>query len=94
MTWRGLVAVLHPDVLLRAGALEVIGGRNVAGRASLFRGYAARAEIEFVLVGGEIGFVTRIGGEPFSIMAFTVRDGLIAAIHVIQDRQQLASVVP
>ncbi|WP_394620909.1 sigma-70 family RNA polymerase sigma factor [Lentzea sp. JNUCC 0626] len=89
-----LVAVLHPDALLRAGALEVVGGRKVAGRASLFRQYAAKAEIEFAVIGGEIGFITRVGGRPFSVMAFTVRDGRIAAIHVIQDEQQLASIIP
>ncbi|MFD4672795.1 sigma-70 family RNA polymerase sigma factor [Lentzea sp. NPDC058450] len=90
----GLVAVLHPDVLLRAGALSVVGGREVAGRASLFRRFAARASIEFVVVGGEIGFVARVDGRPFSVMAFTVRDGRVAAIYVIQDEQQLSSIIP
>ncbi|GHH58464.1 sigma-70 family RNA polymerase sigma factor [Lentzea cavernae] len=90
----GLVSVLHPDVVLRAGALEVIGGRNVAGRAQLFRKYAAVAAVEFALVGDEIGFVTRVDGVPFSLMSFTVRGGRIVAIHVIQDREQLAALLP
>jgi RNA polymerase sigma-70 factor (ECF subfamily) len=89
----GLVSVLHPDVTLKAGALEVIGGRTVAGRASLFRKYATMAEIQFALIGGEIGFVTRLNGVLFSAMAFTVRDDKIVAIHVIQDKEQLAALV-
>lgn len=90
----GLVAVLHPDVLLRAGGLEVIGARAVAGRASTFRQFATTAEIQPVLIGGEAGFVSWVDGVLFSAMAFTVREGKIVAIHVIQDKEQLAALVP
>ena len=90
----GLVAVLHPDAVLRAGDLRIVGGRTVAGRASLFRKYASMAAVEFAVVGDEIGFVTRVDGVPFSIMAFTVCDDRIVAIHVIQDQKQLAALVP
>ncbi|MFD5828653.1 sigma-70 family RNA polymerase sigma factor [Lentzea sp. NPDC060358] len=90
----GLVSVLHPDVVLRAGALEVLGGRAVAGRAGLFGRVARTAEIRFALIGGEAGFVSLVDGVLYSAMAFTVRDGRIAAIHVIQDRDQLAALVP
>ncbi|MFS8098659.1 sigma-70 family RNA polymerase sigma factor [Lentzea alba] len=90
----GLVSVLHPDVTLKAGALEVIGGRTVAGRASLFRKYATSAQVQHVLIGGEAGFVTWVDGVLFSAMAFTVRDDKILAIHVIQDKAQLAALVP
>ncbi|MFD9700516.1 sigma-70 family RNA polymerase sigma factor [Lentzea sp. NPDC059081] len=90
----GLVSVLHPDVVLRAGALEVLGGRAVAGRASLFSRFALSAEVRFALIGGEAGFVSLVGGVLFSAMAFTVRDGQIVAIHVIQDKAQLAALIP
>ncbi|MCR3751095.1 RNA polymerase sigma-70 factor, ECF subfamily [Lentzea californiensis] len=89
----GLVAVLHPDVVLRAGALEVIGGRAVAGRASLFRKYATTAAIELAVIGGEAGFITRVDGVPFSVMVFTVRDGQVAAIHAISDREHVRRLV-
>ncbi|MCP2248471.1 RNA polymerase, sigma subunit, ECF family [Lentzea aerocolonigenes] len=89
----GLVSVLHPEVVLRAGALEVIGGRAVAGRASTFRRFATMAEVRFALIGGEAGFVSWVDGVLFSAMAFTVQDGQIAAIHVIQDEKQLARLV-
>jgi RNA polymerase sigma-70 factor (ECF subfamily) len=89
----GLVSVLHPDVVLKAGDLEVIGGRTVAGRASTFRRFATMADVRFAVIGGEAGFVTFVDGQPFSVMAFTVRDDKIAAIHVIQDKAQLAALV-
>ncbi len=89
----GLVSVLHPEVVLRAGALEVIGGRTVAGRASMFRKLATTAEIREVLIGGEAGFITWMDGVLFSAMAFTVRDDKIVAIHTIQDKAQLAALV-
>ncbi|SDG12585.1 RNA polymerase sigma-70 factor, ECF subfamily [Lentzea fradiae] len=90
---KGLVAVLHPDVVLRAGALEIIGGRAVAERARLFRRFAATAEIRFAVIGGEAGFISRVGGAPVSAMAFTVRNGQVVAIHVIEDQDQLASLL-
>ena len=90
----GLVSVLHPEVVLRAGALEVIGGRTVASRATTFRRFATTAEVQFALIGGEAGFVSWVDGVLFSVMSFTVRDGQIAAIHVIQDKEQLAALVP
>jgi RNA polymerase sigma-70 factor (ECF subfamily) len=89
----GLVSVLHPEVTLRAGSLEVIGARAVAGRASAFRRFAATAQIREVLVGGEAGFASWVDGVLFSLMAFTVRDDRIVAVHVIQDREQLAGLV-
>ncbi|MFC3896730.1 sigma-70 family RNA polymerase sigma factor [Lentzea rhizosphaerae] len=89
----GLVSVLHPEVVLRAGALEVIGGRAVAARASTFRKFATAAEIRFAVIGGDAGFVSWVDGVLFSAMAFTVQDGQITAIHVIQDKEQLARLV-
>lgn len=89
----GLVAVLHPDVTLRAGSLEVAGARTVAGRASAFRKLATTAEVRHVVIGGEAGFVSWVDGVLYSAMAFTVREGKIAAIHVIQDKEQLAALV-
>jgi len=84
------VSVLHPDVVLKAGDLEVIGGRTVAGRASTFRRFAAMADVRFAVIGGEAGFVTFVDGQPFSVMAFTVRDGKIVAIDALADPARLA----
>jgi hypothetical protein len=89
----GLVSVPHPDVVLRTKDIEALGARTVAGGAGTFRRYATTAEIRFAVIGGEAGFLTWVGGVLFSAMAFTVRDDKIAAIHVIQDKEQLTTLI-
>jgi RNA polymerase sigma-70 factor (ECF subfamily) len=89
-----LVAVLDPDVLLRVdlraaeGApIEVRGAENVARRAQTF----ARTDLlrRPALVNGAPGLVCMLEGQPFSIMAFTVRAGRIAVIDIIRDPERL-----
>jgi RNA polymerase sigma-70 factor (ECF subfamily) len=90
-----LVAVLDPDVVLRAdgGAgrpevtHEVHGAREVASQASRFRHLAPF--VRPALVNGAAGAVVTPEGEPFSVMAFTVRGGRIAAIDVLADPERL-----
>jgi hypothetical protein len=43
-----------------------------------------------VLINGTAGAVTLVHGRPFSVMAFTVRGGKVAAIDVLYDPQRLA----
>ena len=89
-----LVAVLDPDVVLRADG----GGR--AGATSFLRGAAAVAGqamtfshlSEFVrpaLVNGAAGVVVAPGGRPASVMGFTVRNGRIVEIDAIADPNRL-----
>jgi RNA polymerase sigma-70 factor, ECF subfamily len=93
----GLVAVLDPDVVLRAdgGAARtrptvmLRGARTVAENASL-----ARKMAQFVrpaLVNGAAGAVVTVNGQPFAVMGFTVADGRIVAIDVLYDPQRLAA---
>jgi RNA polymerase sigma factor (sigma-70 family) len=91
-----LVAVLDPDVVLRAdhgpmptGApREVRGAEAVAGQALTFsrRGLLVRP----VLVNGAAGAVSTRDGEPFSVVGFTVRGGKIVAIDILADPPRLA----
>jgi RNA polymerase sigma-70 factor (ECF subfamily) len=88
-----LVAVLAPDVLLRVDGgpdkvIETTGAETVAGRASAFsqRGLVIRR----ARVNGAEGWVSTEGGRPFSVSAFTVRDGLIAEIDILSDPMRLA----
>jgi len=93
-----LVAVLDPEVVLRAdggstlaGRTVVIhGSREVAGQAVL----AARLApfVRPALINGTAGVVVVIGRKVQSVMAFTVRRGRIAAIEVLLDPQRLAAV--
>jgi RNA polymerase sigma-70 factor (ECF subfamily) len=89
-----LVAVLDPDVVLRAdGGLtgltrHVRGAESVAGQALLW----ARVDLTLrrALVNGAAGMVTFLHGRPFSIAAMTVRDGKIAEIDFLTDPERLA----
>jgi RNA polymerase sigma factor (sigma-70 family) len=91
-----LVAVLDPDVVLRSdgggrpGSTTVlIGAENVARGASRF-GHLAPF-VHPVLVNGVAGVVCipKPGQVPFSVMAFTVVDGRIAAIDALADPERL-----
>jgi RNA polymerase sigma-70 factor (ECF subfamily) len=85
-----LVAVLDPDVVLRAdvGALnEVRGAAEVAGRALGFSRIGL--EMRPALVNGVVGLVSTRDGEPFSVGAITVRNGRIAAIDILADPERM-----
>ncbi|MFB6891192.1 sigma-70 family RNA polymerase sigma factor [Kitasatospora sp. NPDC056327] len=93
-----LLAVLHPDVVLRADGsagrdrrpVVLTGARTVAGQAVMFRGLSPYARP--ALVNGAAGAVV-IGadGRPVSVMAFTVTGGAIVAIDVLTDPDRLAA---
>ena len=84
-----LVAVLDPDVVLRAdfgdwrpGESRVLrGAETVAGQAIMFA--MPHAELHPALVNGAAGVVVTVRGRPFSIMGFTVVDGRIVGIDAI-----------
>jgi RNA polymerase sigma factor (sigma-70 family) len=89
-----LVAVLDPDVVLTAdGGLtgvsrHVEGAEEVASQALLFR----RVGLTFrlALVNGAPGIVAQREGKPFSVGAFTVRNGRILRFDLLSDPERLA----
>jgi RNA polymerase sigma factor (sigma-70 family) len=91
-----LVAVLHPDVVLRADGGEarpaanvvVHGAEAVARRALTFAHLAPH--VRPALVNGVAGVVVAPRGRPRSVMAFTVTDGRIAAIDALADPERLS----
>ncbi|MFI6522257.1 RNA polymerase sigma factor SigJ [Spirillospora sp. NPDC050679] len=95
----GLVAVLDPDVVLRAdsgktlpGGMRVLRGvRAVAGQAATFQRMATASSTRPALVNGAAGLVNTIDGELISIMSFTVTGDRIAAIDILSDPERLAS---
>jgi RNA polymerase sigma factor (sigma-70 family) len=91
-----LVALLDPDVVLRAdagrGGVLVRGAAEVAGRALLFAKFTT-ADIERVLVNGVAGLLARKDGRPSSLLAVTVADGRIIEIDVLADPARLARLV-
>ncbi|MGW3116593.1 RNA polymerase sigma factor SigJ [Streptomyces sp. NPDC001107] len=96
--FEALVAVLHPDVVLRADSGALVGGaaasktvrgaKPVAEQALLFRQFAQFARV--VLVNGEIGVVNAPEGRPLSVMGVTVADGRIVALNILADPERLA----
>jgi RNA polymerase sigma factor (sigma-70 family) len=97
--FEALVAVLDPDVVLRAdgGVLRpdatvvVRGAETVARRALMFSRMAPH--VRPALVNGTPGVVViPPDGKVFSIMAFTVADGKIVEIDALADPERLAAV--
>jgi RNA polymerase sigma factor (sigma-70 family) len=87
-----LVAVLDPDVVLRADlgagrSREVRGVDAVIGQAMFY------SQLELVikpaLINGAVGVVTTRDGEPFSVGGFTVRDGRIVEMDWFADPGRL-----
>src|SRR4051794_25831022 len=82
-----LLAVLDPDVVLRAdfgrdgGLQEVRGAEAVLQRAQVY----ARLELDMrpALVNGAVGSVAMRDGRPFSVGAITVRGGKIVEMDFI-----------
>ena len=90
-----LVAVLDPDVVLRAdsGAVlagrsrEVRGARAVAEQALTFSRLAPF--VQPALVNGAAGVVVAPRGRLFAVMGFTVRGGKIVEIDILADPARL-----
>jgi RNA polymerase sigma-70 factor (ECF subfamily) len=93
--FEALVAVLDPDVVLRAdvGALPGAGSREVRGAAAVARQALTYSRLDLqtqpVLINGLAGAVTTRDGQPFSVGAFTVRDGKIVEIDILADPARL-----
>jgi RNA polymerase sigma-70 factor (ECF subfamily) len=94
-----LVAVLDPDVVLRAdggpdvppgSSLELRGAETVASRALTF----SRLDLlqRPALINGTAGVVSLKDGKPFSIGALTVRDGRIVELDFVSDPEVMARI--
>jgi RNA polymerase sigma factor (sigma-70 family) len=89
-----LVAVLDPDVVLRAdGGLtglsqHIRGAETVASQALLW----SRVDLTMrrALINGAAGIVTFLHGRPFSIAAVTVENGKIVEIDFLADPERVA----
>ncbi|MGH9373596.1 MAG: hypothetical protein ACRD15_18915 [Vicinamibacterales bacterium] len=83
-----LLAILGPDVVLRAdrgapsGLLEIRGAREIARGAPASAELAARAE--HVLVNGSYGILAfDADGGPYSVLTFALRSDRIAGILIV-----------
>jgi RNA polymerase sigma factor (sigma-70 family) len=87
--FEALLALLDPDVVVRADPGRVVrGARAVAGQALSFAGRARSAAP--ALVDGVPGLAVVAEGRPRSVLAFTVRGGRVLELEVISDPGRLA----
>jgi RNA polymerase sigma-70 factor, ECF subfamily len=90
----GLVAVLDPDVVVRAdfgtGELSRLsrGARKVASEALLYRRLGA--DVHPVIINGAAGLVTLLDGEPIAVFSPIIRGGLIVEINILADPDRIA----
>jgi RNA polymerase sigma factor (sigma-70 family) len=100
----GLLALLDPDVVLRADAVavEMAAARASAGAPELheeIRGVDAVAQVfaggaraaRLCLVDGLAGASVSVGGRPIAVFAFTVRDHRVVGIDLVSDPETLRS---
>jgi len=89
-----LIAVLDPDVVLRADggasplSRHLRGAETVAGQALMW----SRVDLTMkrALINGAAGVVTLRDGRPFSIGALTIRDGRIVELDFLADPERVA----
>jgi len=93
--FEALVAVLDPNVVLRADAgaalaamsREVRGADAVASQAHMWS--QVDLTMQRALINGAPGLVAFRGGQPFSVGAVTVRGGKILEIDILADPERL-----
>jgi RNA polymerase sigma factor (sigma-70 family) len=92
--FEGLLAVLDPDVVLRADVGPLAGGsRDVRGAANVARQAQTYSQLGLLmhraLINGAAGLVSWRDGEPFSVGGVTVRNRRIVAIDILADPERL-----
>jgi RNA polymerase sigma-70 factor (ECF subfamily) len=93
-----LVALLHPDVVLRSdfGARRPDAPRVTRGPAAVARqalaGALPAAQLRPALVNGAAGVVVTVGGRAFAVLGFTVTEGRIVEIDAIADPDRVRGI--
>ncbi|MGH2690179.1 MAG: RNA polymerase subunit sigma-70, partial [Actinomycetota bacterium] len=92
-----LVALLDPDVVLRADAATVAMGADpeVRGAVRVAQTFSGRARVaQPALLGGAVGAVWAPGGRPRVAFTFTIARGRIVGIVLVGDRESLRGLSP
>jgi RNA polymerase sigma-70 factor (ECF subfamily) len=94
-----LVAVLDPDVVLRAdrgalpaGASRVVRGAPAVAAQALTFAQRFRPPVRPVLVNGAAGVLAAVRGRPLSVAGFTVSRGKIVEIDILADPERLRQI--
>ncbi len=93
--FEALVAVLHPEVELRADGGLAVPSRHVRGAETVARQALmwSRADLTTrpVLINGTAGFLTMRERKPFSLGAFTVSAGKIVEVDILADPARITA---
>ena len=95
--FEGLIAVLDPDVMVRAespeGVREIRGARNWAKGALAYQARFPTAQfarvMQLALVDGSVGIILAPGGRLERVLRFTVADGKIREVDIIVSPERL-----
>lgn len=90
--FESLLAMLDPDVVLRADDAAVLVGaaKEVRGAAAVAGTFSGRAKAaRLALVDGVAGAVWSTHGEPRVVFGFTIEDGRIVEIELLADPERL-----
>jgi RNA polymerase sigma factor (sigma-70 family) len=93
--FEALLAVLDPDVVLRADATTVQAGaeREVRGALAVAGTFSGRARFaQTAIVDGAVGAVWAPGGTPRVIFGLTIADGRIVEINLISEPESLGRI--
>ena len=92
----GLLAVLAPEAELRGtgpqGPFVVRGAEQIARNARL--GARPGALVHPAVVDGLPGLLVTVDGQPVTVLAFTVANGVVTEIRALTDPDRLARIVP
>jgi RNA polymerase sigma-70 factor (ECF subfamily) len=93
-----LVALLHPDVVLRVdvgpsrpGASMIVRGAAAVARQARL-GANPAAILHPALINGAAGVVITLNGQPHGVMAFTVVHGQVAELDIFADPERVRRV--
>ena len=94
-----LLALLAPDAELHAfnpeGVTVVQDPAKIAAQAGAARaGAAAGAFLQPITLRGAAGVLILVNDRPITVLAFTIRDGLITKVRSLTDANRLAQIVP
>jgi RNA polymerase sigma factor (sigma-70 family) len=87
-----LLALLDPDVVLRADTAAVQAGASeeLRGAPAVAGQFSGRAQVaQPALVDGAVGLVWAPGGQPRVVFDFTIAGGKVVAIEMVADSERL-----
>ena len=93
--FEALLALLDPDVVLRADQAAVTTGASpeVRGATAVARSFSGRARFaQLALVDGSVGAVWAPGGRPRVVFGFTISEGRIVGIELLADADRLGEI--